>query len=150
MWQRIQTVFLGITILVLIISLVQPVWIYTPEDGGEILLTPFYFMQDQAYQYIPFCVTAVLSIAAATIAITSIRKFKNRMLQMKLGALNSLILVGVVGTSVYFAVNLLQEFHGGHYGMGMYLPVVAVIANLVANFFIRRDEKLVRDSDRLR
>lgn len=150
MWQRIQTIFLAIAIIALIISLVQPIWIYQAEDSADIVLTPFYLLQDGDYQYLPFSLTAILSVASITLAFISIRKYKNRMVQMKIGAFNSLLLVGVVGSSVYFAVNLIEKFQGGHYGFGLYLPVVAVICNLLANFFIRKDEKLVRDSERLR
>ncbi|HOO10052.1 MAG TPA: DUF4293 family protein [Cyclobacteriaceae bacterium] len=34
--------------------------------------------------------------------------------------------------------------------MALFLPIVAMVSNMVANRFIRKDEKLVRDSDRLR
>ena len=39
---------------------------------------------------------------------------------------------------------------GTRHGFGLYLPGAAVIFNLIANRFIRKDEKLVRDSDRIR
>ena len=149
MWQRIQTVFLVLAVVALLFSLVQPIWYYS-GDSGTITLTPFYFLHEDSYQYFPYSLVAIFSIASITLAITSIRKYKNRMLQMKLGALNSLCLVGVVGVSVYFATQLIGEFQGGSYGPGLYLPVVAVLCNLVANFFIRRDERLVRNSERLR
>ncbi|NJM24249.1 MAG: DUF4293 domain-containing protein [Bacteroidia bacterium] len=92
----------------------------------------------------------MFSIAAATLAFIEIGKYKNRVLQMKMGAFNSLFLLGVVGGSVYFASQLINELGTGQYGLGLYVPAVAVISNLVANRFIRRDERLVRDSERLR
>ena len=146
MWQRVQTIFLCIGAVALLVSLVQPIWTFE----GAHTLTPFYYQSSDSYLYMPFSLTAILSVASITIIITEIRKYKNRLAQVKLGALNSLILVGVIGSSVYFATQLVTEFQGGSYGFGMYLPVVAVICNLIANYFIRRDEKLVRDSDRLR
>ena len=149
MWQRIQTVFLVIAALALLISLVQPIWSFLVNDELH-SLTPFYYLSSGAYQYMPFSLTSILSIASITIIITEIRKYKNRVTQMKLGALNSLFLVGVIGSSVYFATQLVEEFQGGSYGLGMYLPVVAVICNLIANYFIRKDERLVRNSERLR
>lgn len=148
MWQRIQTVFLAIAALALVVSLVLPIW--TIQGDQQATLTPFYYLNGDAYQYIPFSLTAVLSIASITIIITEIRKYKTRLTQMKLGALNSLFLVGIVGSSVYFATQMIKEFQGGSYGLAMYLPVVAVLCNLIANYFIRKDEKLVRDSERLR
>ncbi|MDV3308112.1 MAG: DUF4293 domain-containing protein [Cyclobacteriaceae bacterium] len=149
MWQRIQTVFLTAAIVVLLVSLIQPIWSIR-TDSVETVLTPFYLMRDTSYQYFPFTLTAILMVASITLAVTSITRYKNRVLQIKLGALNSLVLVGVVGSSVYFATKMITEFQGGGYGLGMYLPLVAVMCNLAANFFIRKDERLVRSSERLR
>jgi len=56
----------------------------------------------------------------------------------------------VMAGSVYFASQLAETYPGGKYGFGLYLPGIAVIGNLLANRFIRRDEKLVREADRLR
>ena len=151
MWQRIQTVFLAIVIVTLLVSLVFPIW--SVEVNGEArVLTAFYYLNNGAYQYNPYSLTAILAIAAATIAFTEITKFKNRLTQVKLGALNSLFLVGVLGLAFYFSNQLMKDIVGakGQYGVGMWLPFAAVICNMLANRFIRRDEKLVRDSERLR
>jgi hypothetical protein len=60
-------------------------------------------------------------------------------------------MMGAIGSAVYFAINLIKANHaGGKYDWGLYLPAAAIICNLIANRFIRRDEKLVRDSDRIR
>ena len=120
--------------------------------GGDTsaVLTPFYLLKSDQYQYVPYVITAILTIAVITLGITSIRKYANRVTQLKLGALNSLLLVGVLASSAYFGSQMIKEFQGGEYGLGLYLPAAAVLFNLLANFFIRKDEKLVRDSDRLR
>jgi hypothetical protein len=154
MWQRIQTVFLAIAILSLIATIFLPIWVY---DSGE-QAHKLYALHYSSYQgeniikqsYLPYSVTAMIAIAALTIAIIEIRKFKDRMLQMKLGALNSLFMAGTIASAVIFSNGLIKEFQGGQYGLGLWLPGVAVICNLLANRFIRRDEKIVRDSNRLR
>jgi len=150
MWQRIQTLFLAIAILALLSSTVFPVWML--EQNGELqVLTPFYYLKGGVYQYNPYSLTAVLAVASATVAFIEITKFKNRLTQMKLGALNSLFMAATIISSVYFATDLIKAAEaGGRYGLGMWLPGLAVICNLVANFFIRKDERLVRDSERLR
>ncbi len=150
MWQRIQTVFLGITIIALGISLTRPVWIGEFE-GAKIVLTPFYFLQNDQYSYYPYSLTALLIVAGLTLSIIEIRRFDNRVLQMKLGALNTLILAGSMVCVAVFTMQLAKQYPtGSQNGMGMYLIFVAVLCNWLAVRFIRRDERLVKDSDRLR
>jgi hypothetical protein len=114
------------------------------------VLTAFYLLKEDNYHYLPYSLTSVLGIAAMTIAFIEIRKYKNRLLQMKLGALNSFLLAGTIGSSFYFSNSMMKTFQSGHFGLGLWLPGIAVICNLFANRFIRRDERIVKDSDRLR
>jgi hypothetical protein len=67
-----------------------------------------------------------------------------------MGALNSLFMAGTIASAVIFSNQLMKTYSGGVYGLGLWLPGIAVVCNLLANRFIRRDEKLVRDSNRLR
>jgi hypothetical protein len=154
MWQRIQTVFLVIAIISLVVSIFLPIWANSDADGKRHVLYAMHYtvVDGDALStiYFPYTLTAVFAIASATVAFIEIGKYKNRMLQMKLGALNSLFLVATIGTALYFASQMLKTYQGGQYGLGMWLPGLAVICNLLANRFIRRDEKLVRDSERLR
>jgi hypothetical protein len=92
----------------------------------------------------------MLAVAGATVAFISIGKFKNRYTQMKLGAFNSLLIAGTMASAVYFATQLSKTVEGGAFGLGLWLPGAAVVCNLLANQFIRRDERIVKDSDRLR
>jgi hypothetical protein len=154
MWQRIQTVFLLIAIVSLLASIFLPIWVTSDNSGDKHMLYAMHYSvvrnDEQSTTYFPYSLTAVFAIASVTVALIEIGKFKNRMLQMKLGALNSLFLVATIGCAVYFASDLMKAFQGGQYGLGLWLPGVAVLANLLANRFIRKDEKLVRDSERLR
>lgn len=154
MWQRIQTVFLVIAIISLLVSIFLPIWVYQDSSGQSHQLYALHYTIKQGEtatpQYFPYCLTAILAVAAITIAFIEIRKFKNRLLQMKLGALNSLFMAGTIASAVIFSNQFTKAFQGGNYGLGLWLPGIAVVCNLLANRFIRRDEKLVRDSDRLR
>jgi ABC-type cobalamin transport system permease subunit len=150
MWQRIQTVFLAITIVALIISLIMPVW-QGQSEGGAVVLTPFYFLQKDQYAYWPYSLTAMLVVAGITLSLIEIRRYDNRIIQMKLGALNTLILAGAMVCVAVYTLQLAKQFPtGSKNGMGMYLIFVAVLCNWLAVRFIRRDERLVKDSDRLR
>lgn len=139
----------------LIASLFFPIWMHETIGQSHKLFAFHYSIVGQSgdmisTDYMPYCLTAILAIASATIAIISIGKYRNRMLQMKLGALNSLFLAGTIAAAFIFSNNLTEAFHGGKFSLGLWLPGVAVLCNLIANRFIRRDEKLVRDSNRLR
>ena len=71
------------------------------------------------------------------------------MLQMKLSALNSLFMAATLGISVYYGTGMVKEYAGG-YGLGLFLPGAAMICNILANRYIRRDERLVKSVDRIR
>lgn len=138
----------------MLISIFFPIW-RSHADGIEKALFPLHYTitEDEVITtvYFPYTLTAICAIAAATVAFFEIGKFSNRMLQIKLGALNSLFMAGSIGSAVYFATALIKANQvAGEYGFALFLPVVAMVSNMVANRFIRKDEKLVRDSDRLR
>lgn len=158
MWQRIQSVFLGVTIVSLVAGFFFPVWI-AGTAGIEYRLYPIYFLTKQdtpngqllVNSFFPYSITSVLMAAAATIAIMEFRRYDNRMLQVKLGTLNSLLLAGVLIGDVVFSNQLSKEFAvPWRYDYSLWLTFVAVVGNWLAVRFIRRDEKLVRDSDRIR
>ena len=153
MWQRIQTVFLLIAIVSLLATIFLPIWGYQAGDGTVHELYPLHYSTSlsgvRTTTYFPYCITAILAIASATLALISVRRYDNRMLQMKLGALNSLFITGVIASAIIFS-NMVKGDYAGAYGYGLWVPAIAVVCNLVANQFIRRDEKLVRDSNRLR
>jgi hypothetical protein len=154
MWQRIQTVFLAIVVLSLLGAIFLPIWVMRDTNPDHELYALHYsqITADGARtpSYVPYCITAVLFIASITLGIIEITKYKDRLLQIKLGTLNALFLAGGLGSAVYFATSMVKEHQGGQYGLGLWLPAIAVVCNWLAMRFIRRDEKLVRDSDRLR
>lgn len=155
MWQRIQTVFLIIAILSLIAAILFPIWAHETIGQTHKLYALHYSITGQSGEmistdYFPYSTTAIFAIAAITIAIIEIGKYRNRMLQMKLGALNSLLLAGTIACAFIFSNQLANQLNGGQLGLGLWLPGIAVLCNLLANFFIRKDERLVRDSSRLR
>jgi Domain of unknown function (DUF4293) len=155
MWQRIQTVFLLLVVICMAISLFLPIGIFTdPATGDSHQLYPLHYSvianAQRTTTYFPYVITAVLMAAAATIAITSIAKFENRITQIKLGTLNSLILALVMMCMFLFFRPLSNKFPGGNYGLNLWVAFAAVAFNWLSLRFIRKDEKMVRDSERLR
>jgi hypothetical protein len=153
MWQRIQTLFLVLVVLSMVVSFFLPLWKIT-NGTTEMQLYPLHFSTIEngvkTTQYFPFSIMAILMVAAATIAVMEIIRFDNRMTQVKLGTLNSLILALVLGSAVYFYNQVTSQYGYGKFGLSIWIPFVGVACNWLAIRFIRRDEKLVRDSDRIR
>ena len=102
----------------------------------------------------PVFLIAAFAIASAVTAVREIFLFRSRLGQLKLGMLNLLFTVATFGLQFYYSNKgeiLLNPKLEGVFQPAFYLPTIALMLNLLANRFIRRDEKLVRNSyDRLR
>ncbi len=114
-----------------------------PQNGGDIIIPGNWISQI-------ILITAIIIISFITII-----QFKNRKLQLKLGAINYLLLATLI-VSTYFSIeNTLLLFENGdeltplHY-VGFYLPIAAVTFQFLANRGIKKDEELVKSVERLR
>lgn len=95
-----------------------------------------------------------LAALVAAIALFAIFKFRNRLLQSALCAANSILMTVILGTVVYHtfykAAKWFEADQTGEYLYGFYALIVAMLSNVLANRFIRRDEKMVKESNRMR
>ncbi len=95
----------------------------------------------------------IVGLMAAGIALYSIFQYKNRLLQMKLGALNALFMAATLGLTYWQSTEMnkmLDKVTHDSPLVGFFLIAGALICNISANRFIRKDENLVRSADRLR
>jgi len=163
MLQRIQSVLLFFAALCMISILFFPMWEKNDvKKNEEVIITAIEQVHNKTdietgeVNIISTVWTAyigILCVLAAAVAFYSIFRYDNRLFQMKLGALNSLLMGGTLGITVYFALQaekLIVPEVRGDYAEGFYVIVVALFLNTIANRFIRRDEKLVRSADRIR
>lgn len=161
MLQRVQSIFLlGVAICMGFLLIVN-IWEETLTEQKKVLVLDAYAiesvslssetgepMQEQSTWPI-----AVLATLATATSFFEIFRYRNRLLQIKLGLLNSLLIGGTLAAIVYFSFEgeeLSANTIQGDYEIGLYLPAIAMFLNLLANRFIRRDEQLVRSADRLR
>lgn len=138
MIQRIQTVYLILTFLVTgVLMFFIPLW--TLNTGKA-----FYFMQDQVY-------TILLGLSTM-LTIISIISYKKRQNQFVMGRLNIILNLILLGLFVYRSLNLSGETVSAvsEKGIGMFLPIVAIVLLVLANKAIKKDEDLVKSVDRLR
>ncbi|MGY2130829.1 DUF4293 domain-containing protein [Hymenobacter sp. HD11105] len=158
MIQRIQSVFLLLLALAMLSVLVLPIWSKTdPLSGQELVLSAYKLAftnpQPGSPAPSPTYPIAILALISAAVAVFEIFQFKNRFRQLKLGLLNFLLIVATIGAGFYYSgvgEQLLNIKVPGEFEAGFYLPTLALLLNVLANRFIRRDEQLVRSMDRLR
>ena len=162
MLQRIQSIFMFIAAVVMIAMTFFPIWEKAdPETSRLITMNTFeirfeQYTEDGEAQLLARKSVIAISIGAfiaAGIMLFSIFQYKNRMTQVKLNALFSLVVaMTIVGAVIYSirANELLLPLQRGNFLLGFYLPIVAMFNNFLANRFIRKDEALVKSADRIR
>ncbi|GAB3827074.1 hypothetical protein GCM10028821_10240 [Hymenobacter jeollabukensis] len=132
-----------------------PIWAKTdPQTNQTITLTATHLTSSNPAQA-PIATYAIAALAAisAIVALAEIFQYQKRMTQLMLGSLNLLLISATIGAAFYYSSQGEQMVNvkmPGTFEAGFYLPTLALLLNLLANRFIRRDEKLVRSMDRLR
>jgi hypothetical protein len=137
MIQRIQTIYLLLAFVITgVLSFIFPLW--CTVDGKE-----FFFMQNQLY--------VILFGLSTTLTLLSIISFKKRQNQFVIGRLNIILNLILLGLFVYRSLNLSGETPAvSEKGIGMFLPILAIVLLVLANKAIKKDENLVKSVDRLR
>jgi len=136
MLQRIQTIYLIISIIIMAILYV---WfpVISGEEGQVII---------ERNEPLIFGLVFV-SIALAIISILS---FKKRKLQFVLNRLNIISNFVLLGVFVYRSLTLSGETLVSEKGIGVLLPIISIVFLVLANKAIKKDEDLVKSVDRLR
>ena len=174
MIQRIQSVFLALIVVAMLGVAFLPLWSKTdPNTGATATLTAFTLSAARTTttaangaisttDHTPESVwyIGVLALVAGAVAAYEIFQYRNRLTQMKLGQLNSVLIASTLGAVVYTVIYKAEFFLGGTPGEptavlgeklpGFWLPIVALVCNVLANRFIKRDDDLVRSANRLR
>ncbi|TDP02079.1 DUF4293 domain-containing protein [Flavobacterium sp. 245] len=138
MLQRIQTVYLILAFIATsVLMLFIPLWTL---KGG----TLFFFNQDPIY-------TVIIGLSTM-LTIVSIISYKKRQNQFVMNRLNMILNLILLGLFVYRSLNLSGETVNAvsEKGIGMFLPIVAIVLLVLANKAIKKDEDLVKSVDRLR
>jgi hypothetical protein len=92
----------------------------------------------------------ILFLVSAALAFVAIFLFKNRKLQFVIGRLTILINLMLLGLLIYVSLTLPGEASVSEKGIGMFIPILAILLLVLANKAIKKDEDLVKSADRLR
>ncbi len=162
MIQRVQSIFLFVLGVCMILSIAFPSWQIAGAQAGDIVTLDAVNLEHvqggKVVSTTPTFYIAILAALSGLVAFYSLTRFRNRLLQIKLGALNSLLMAAVLGLILWFSrqgeelTNQAVQTSAGfeNYKTGFFLTIAAMICNILANRFIRRDENLVRSADRMR
>jgi len=153
MIQRIQSIFLLVMTIALLVATTVPIW----SQAGTFRLSAWQLQEvgttGELLHHMPYALIGVCCWLAAIVALYELFRYDNRGLQLKLGALNNLIVLTMLFSILYLtrqkaALSLVSV--SDRYHLGFFLLIIALAGNLLASHFIRKDEKLVRSADRMR
>jgi glucan phosphoethanolaminetransferase (alkaline phosphatase superfamily) len=152
MIQRIQTIWLFLATLVILLLLLIP--IVTEQANG----TDYWVVATGLYQknklgiskMESFLPLIICTIATALISLANIFNYTNRKLQKKLVLVNIIFILGLS----FWIFEAAEKIPGGidhaSYNLGAFFPLLALLFQFLALRGINQDEKLVRSADRLR
>ena len=114
---------------------------YSQQTGVTTFVTPVWYLGG-------------LMAVVAVVAVYTLLQYRNRLLQTILCAVNAILLTVVMGLVLYLTIYKGKEYGSptdqGNFLPGFYGLIASLVFNALANRFIRKDEKLVKDSDRFR
>ena len=136
MIQRIQSIYLLLAFTITgALPFVFHLW---KLENDQVI----YFMSDMKY-------TALFGLSTA-LSLVSLLTFKKRQQQFVMNRLNIILNLILLGLFVYRTLNLSGETLVSKNGIGIYLPILAILLLVLANRAIKKDEDLVKSVDRLR
>ena len=164
MLQRVQSLFLLGVAICMGMMLLLDIWEEPLTQQGKIIMLDAYALETAIVSSTGAIVAsptiiehtwiiAIFATLSIATAFYEIFRYDNRLTQLKLGFLNVIFMIGVLGSVTYYVLQgeeLSANATQGELEIGLFLPGIAFLLNLLANRFIRKDEKLVRSIDRLR
>lgn len=156
MIQRIQTLYLFVVAVACSLLFFFPMIDYIdPVKGTYKLFAAGLRSFSDIPGYLFFLQTLPLLILVACsllLAIITVFLYKNRKLQFRLVSINVLINVLLIAL-VFLLYSRMFEHRlqiPSNYQFGMYVPLISLVFLVLASRAIRKDEALVKSSDRLR
>ena len=154
MIQRIQTVYLAVATLLMALSLILPIAVFQ-VSGVEYELGAFSLHNDAESITYPVIWMGIILAAATVLPLLIIFLFKNRTLQIRLCAVEVVLLLGSFAFMgiFYFCSDTIFDgliIQNESFCMGAIMPILSAILIVLAARAIFKDEVLVRSLDRIR
>lgn len=155
MIQRIQSIWLFLATLTLILMLVLPIATKGINGAKSEIYTnglhqKFEDNNMSSLSVQPFFPLLITNIAVAALAFINIFNFKRRSLQKRIIIFNIAAIGGFAFWCSIYAKKIPGGLDGASFGVGAYLPALAILFCVLAIFGINKDERLIRSAERLR
>ena len=149
MIQRIQSVFLFVSLCFLVPLFFAPMAVLVHETG-EIFSFNFvgFYRSELGITTREYSILA-FGILICALNLIIIFMYRNRLLQIRLCIYNILLLIGISGV-VLFVLYGVRDIHAISFRLPAVFPVVSVILHYLAFRGIRKDELMVQALSRLR
>lgn len=151
MIQRIQSVYLLLVTILLVMTAFMPIGYFIETDNITThIFKPLGVSLANGEFQSTWGLFGIL-ILSAIIAFGTIFLYRNRMLQIRMTIFSSILLVGFYIAFLVFMFVLKEDLNAGfHLKWALSLPVICIILNNLSFRAIYRDEVMVRAADRLR
>jgi membrane protease YdiL (CAAX protease family) len=130
MIQRIQSVFFLLSALTSILII-----FYFPVLSNE---------GDNLFLFDRFVYLRLLLLSSSLLAIFAIFQYKNRSRQRLISSLSRLMI------TFFYIITLVFYKEDFDFEIGLFLCIIPFILLFIASYFVKKDEKLIKDSDRIR
>lgn len=152
MIQRIQTLYLLVATILMAMTLVFPIAEFHIE-GADYQLTAFEL--SSGTHTVSTMWMGILFVLAIIVPLVAIFLFKHRVLQIRLCAVEAVLLLGsliFIGIYYWLSNRMFEGYDIEHKQLGwaVIMPILALILDLLAARAIFKDEVLVRSLDRIR
>ncbi len=156
--RSIQSFLLLIVIVALLLANLVPIWSGANDTLGYVIFSTFCREIDSMGLcnyciHFPYILVSLLNFIAVGTTVCELLMYRNRNLQIQLGVWGTLVMLGMLGLSLYLslqkAATLVTDVHS-KWLSGFWLMIVAIISNLLASRFIRRDIQRIRYANRIR
>lgn len=149
MIQRIQTVYLLVVAILMVVMMSLPVGSFVAADYTATVFNNLSLVApDGTADYAPWAMFAILMVSAV-VTLGTIFLYKKRMLQIRLTIFNIILLLGYYGTLVTF-VFMLKGENSFTPSWTVILPLISIILDWLAIRAIGKDEMLVKAYESLR
>ena len=144
MIQRIQTLYLFISAVISLgLIFVFTLW----KNAADIDLFAMDLFEESN---LVFKIVPILFLLSGLMSLISLVLYKTRLKQFILNRFNILINLILLGVLIYHLLTLSGEAEVSEKGIGVVLPIIAIVLLVLANKAIKKDEDLVKSVDRLR